>query len=323
LDILRVQGYLFFCNKLWNATKFALLYFADDHKFTVTKELNGTESNMDLWILSRLATAIDSCNNGFELYDFTIPTSACYSFWLYDLCDVYLECLKPVFQSGTEAAKSSARQTLFTCLYNGLKLISPFMPFISEELFQRLPRADTSILSICVSDYPELSNSPWKNDSLEKEVEFVQKAAKVIRSARSDYNIPNKIKTEAYVVCQDAQSKAILQKFASDLSTTAFCSNIDFDTTPPVGCAILTVSGQCEIHLVLKGLIEIDKELAKLQKKKEQLEVTIQKLDQSMAAADYAVKVPVDIQENNVEKLSQAKSEIERVISAMDTLKLM
>lgn len=168
-----------------------------------------------------------------------------------------------------------------------------------------------------------MRSSPWKNDSLEKEVEFVQKAAKVIRSARSDYNIPNKIKTEAYVVCQDVQSKEILQKFALDLSTTAFCSTIEFETPPPIGCAILTVSGQCEIHLMLKGLIEIDKELTKMQKKKEQLEVTIQKLDQSMGAADYAVKVPIDIQESNAEKLTQAKSEIERINSAMDTLKLM
>ncbi|KAJ6627764.1 Valine--tRNA ligase [Pseudolycoriella hygida] len=323
LDILRVQGYRFFCNKIWNATKFALLYFADDHKYNVTQELNGTESHMDLWILSRLASTIENCNSGFEIYDFTIPTSACYSFWLYDLCDVYLECLKPVFQSGTDAAKSSARQTLFTCLYNGLKLISPFMPFITEELFQRLPRADTDVLSICVSLYPELGTSPWKNDALEKEVEFVQKAAKVIRSARSDYNIPNKIKTEAYVVSQDSASNEILKKFASDLSTTAYCSKIEFDTTPPTGCAILTVSGQCEIHLMLKGLIEIDKELAKMQKKKEQLEGTILKLDQSMAAADYTVKVPIDIQESNTEKLSQAKCEIERINSAMATLNLM
>ncbi len=172
----------------------------------------------------------------------------------------------------------------------------------------------------CIS---ELSTSPWKNDSLEKEVEFVQKAAKVIRSARSDYNIPNKIKTEAFVVCQDAISRDILKKFALDLSTTAFCSKIDFESTPPIGCAILTVSGQCEIHLMLKGLIEIDKELGKMQKKKEQLESTIVKLDQSMGAADYSIKVPVDIQESNMEKLSQAKSEIERINSAMETLKLM
>lgn len=120
---------------------------------------NGTESSMDLWILSRLAGTIESCNNGFEIYDFTVPTGTFYSFWLYDLCDVYLECLKPIFQSGTEAAKSSARQTLFTCLYSGLKLISPFMPFITEELFQRLPRADTNVLSICVSEYPGRSKT--------------------------------------------------------------------------------------------------------------------------------------------------------------------
>lgn len=119
------------------------------------------------------------------------------------------------------------------------------------------------------------------------------------------------------------QSKEILKKFALDLSTTAFCSTIEFEAAPPIGCAILTVSGQCEVHLVLKGLIEIDKELTKMQKKKEQLEVTIVKLDQSMAAADYAVKVPIEIQESNAEKLAQAKSEMERINSAMDTLKLM
>lgn len=153
LDILRVQGYRFFCNKLWNATKFALLYFAGDTKYSVTQKLTGAESNMDQWILSKLAVAIEACNKGLAVYDFSVATTACYNFWLYDLCDVYLECLKPVFLTGSEAAKTSARQTLFTCLYDGLKLISPFMPFISEELFQRLPRADV-VPSICVSEYP-------------------------------------------------------------------------------------------------------------------------------------------------------------------------
>lgn len=108
---------------------------------------------MELWILSRLAYAIDQCNSGFETYDFAVATTAIYNFWLYDLCDVYLECVKPVFYNGTESEKLGARSTLFTCLYNGLKLISPFMPFVSEELFQRLPRADP-VPSICVAQYP-------------------------------------------------------------------------------------------------------------------------------------------------------------------------
>lgn len=109
---------------------------------------------MDLWILSRLTTAVENTNKGFETYEFTASTNALYNFWLYDLCDVYLECVKPVFQNGTDNEKASARQTLFTCLDNGLRLISPFMPYISEELYQRLPHAPNGPLSICIAPYP-------------------------------------------------------------------------------------------------------------------------------------------------------------------------
>lgn len=153
LDINRVQGYRFFCNKLWNAAKFALMYFSDNEKFSSNYQLDGSENNMDAWILSRLSATIEACNNGFEQYDFAAATSACYSFWLYDLCDVYLECLKPIFLTGTDDQKSAARKALFACLDLGLKLLSPFMPFITEELYQRLPRAETTP-SICVTEYP-------------------------------------------------------------------------------------------------------------------------------------------------------------------------
>lgn len=171
--------------------------------------------------------------------------------------------------------------------------------------------------------FAELKLSPWRNEEIEKEVEFVQKAAKVIRSARSDYNIPNKTKTDVYIVCNDSTINDIIKKFAGDLATTAFCGNIAFDVAAPTGCAILTLSGQCEVHLVLKGLIDAEKELLKLQKKKDQLETTATKLNQAMTTADYAVKVPAEVQENNIEKLSQSQSEIERIVAAMETLKLM
>jgi len=252
---------------LWNATKFALLYFVGDEKYSAITNLSGRENNMDIWILSRLANTIQNCNKSFENYDFAAATTACYNFWLYDLCDVYLECLKPIFQSENETAKLESRKTLFTCLDYGLKLISPFMPFITEELYQRLPRND-STPSICVAPYPEIDVCPWYNEQVEKDVEFVQKTASRIRSARSDYNIPNKTKTEGFIVCTDDQPNDILKKYQNDLATTSFCSKFIFDSKPPVGCAIITISGQCEVHLLLKGLIEVDKELGKLEKKK-------------------------------------------------------
>lgn len=107
-----------------------------------------------MWILSRLAHTIETCNKAFATYEFAQATNACYSFWLYDLCDNYLECLKPIFASDDELKKSTARKVLYTCLDLGLRLLSPFMPFISEELFQRLPRNNLDIPSICVAPYP-------------------------------------------------------------------------------------------------------------------------------------------------------------------------
>ncbi len=257
LDVLRVQGYRFFCNKLWNATKFAMMYLGqgfrpskdgvasllkankgqnkaathvplptvDEMKTDVgldaldsclksNKFLGGGDQAtqvdaaafealqdspyywkykatcqwyhrlnaltdqerkalpngpggmlkpqpapltlMDKWILSRLAFAADQCHQGFTQYNFPIATTALYNFWLYELCDVYLEYLKPVFSSGSAEAVATARAVLHACLDGGLRLISPFMPFISEELYQRLPKvAGADIKSITVADYPK------------------------------------------------------------------------------------------------------------------------------------------------------------------------
>lgn len=90
LDILRVQGYRFFCNKIWNATRFALTYFSADFEAPADNRFIGNESLIDLWMLSRLATAVADANKGFVNYDFGMVTTAIYNVWLYELCDVYL-----------------------------------------------------------------------------------------------------------------------------------------------------------------------------------------------------------------------------------------
>lgn len=115
----------------------------------------------------------------------------------------------------------------------------------------------------------------------------------------------------------------ILKRYASDLATISYCSNVVFDSPAPQGCAILTVTGQCEVHLLLKGLVEADKEIAKLQKKSDQLVQTVGKLTQAIQAADYATKVPAEVQEANETKLSESRAEIERIAAAIETLKLM
>lgn len=340
LDISRVQGYRFFCNKLWNATKFALMYFEEGQKYQVLSKLTGSESNVDLWILSRLAQTIEIVDKSFASYEFASATQAAYSFWLYDLCDNYLECLKPTFFSDDEAKKTTARTVLYTCLDLGLRLLSPFMPFITEELFQRLPRCNQEIASISVAPFPgnffwtnfrlklrffylEIEQFNYKNEKIEKDFEFVQKVAKAIRSARSDYNIPAKTKTQAFIISSDDKLSSIVRDFQTDLQTLSYCSTSDVVKEAPSGCAILSINAQCEVHLSLKGIIEADKEIAKLEKKREQLQQSIVKLKQKMSIEDYEKKIPVTIQESNIENLQQSEIEVDRIAAAIEALKLM
>ncbi|XP_015110346.1 valine--tRNA ligase isoform X2 [Diachasma alloeum] len=320
LDILRVQGYRFFCNKIWNATKFALMYLGD-FKCDEDNELTGHESNVDLWMLSRVSHAVKTCDEGMAEYDFNAATTACYNLWLYDLCDVYLEYLKPVFQSGTPEQVLAARKVLFKTLDVGLRLLSPFMPFITEELYQRLPRSNLTYPSICVSPYPEVSECPWRNETKEKDVDFAYKLIKSIRSARSTYNLPNKTKTDAYIECSDPNLQRRLDDYNLMIGTLAY-SNV-LDGKAPQGCAIITVTDKVQVHLLLKGLIDPPKELEKLMKREEQLKSTIQKLKQAVAASDYTTKVPAEVQKNNSEKLVNSEGELEQIAGAMQALRLM
>ncbi|XP_071449682.1 valine--tRNA ligase isoform X1 [Hetaerina americana] len=290
------------------------------------------ESPMNIWIRSRLAAAIKACNEGFETYDLPMATTACYNFWLYELCDVYLECLKPILQGNKESSVAQAAQsTLVLCFEVGLLLLSPFMPYITEELFQRLPNiaGATRPISICIAPYPEPEQYPWHNPKVEAEVEFVQKLVHVIRSARADYNLPTKVKTEANVCCLDEASASLTEKYSQDIATLAYCSKIgvirssDVDKPSTSGCAILTVSGECEVHLLLKGLVDPTKEREKLSKKREKLDQQVSRLVSATNAPDYESKVPEEVRAANDEKLSQLRGELARLNIAEEALQSM
>jgi valyl-tRNA synthetase len=156
LDVNRVVGFRHFCNKLWNVLKFALFNLGAEFKPVKSTRDMRNLSDMDRWILSRLSSAITTCNKALASYEFPLFANTIYGFFLYDLCDVYLEVSKPVFQRGSDAAKDAARQALYTAIETGLRLLAPVMPFISEELWQRLPRRDgVTAESIHTTTYPE------------------------------------------------------------------------------------------------------------------------------------------------------------------------
>lgn len=326
LDINRVEGYRHFCNKIWNATRFALLSLGDSFQPKSIAGLSGRESLMDRWILSRLTAATESCNLGFETYDFPRVTTAIYNFWLYELCDVYLESLKPVFQANDANLKATSAEVLYTCLHAALRLLHPVMPFVSEELFQRLPtRPNTdSPPSICVHSYPEITELPERDLALEKDIEIMQDLIHKVRSLRADYNL-TKVKADLYVKCAAAARERVhsLSLVIGALTCSSKVEVLSDAQEPPVGCAVTTVSDTCQVYLLLKGVVEPTKEIARLAQKEEKLQLQLTKLQAAMDAPDYAVKVPCEVQAANLEKVQQYEGELARITESISTLRLM
>ncbi|KAG5856231.1 hypothetical protein ANANG_G00005850 [Anguilla anguilla] len=292
MDVNRILGYRFFCNKLWNAVKFAMKALGEGFVPLDKAQLSGAESVSDRWILA---------------YDFPAVTTAIYNFWLYELCDVYLECLKPVLSRTDSDGASEAdvcRQTLYTCLEVGLRLLSPIMPFVCEELFQRLPRRrpERDLPSVSVASYPESAEFCWHSEEVDRQMEFVMNVVKTIRSLRADYNL-TKTRADCYLQCIDSDTAAVVQKHGLQIQTLSY--------------------SQCTVHLLLKGLIDPEKELAKLAAKKADLERQTEKLNEKMEKSDYKEKVPAKVQEQDGEKLRQSQTELQKVKEAIDNFKKM
>merc|ERR1719399_1502185 len=139
LDVKRVVGYRHWCNKLFNALRYAMMNLGE--AYVAPDEIRPQDLSLSCkWILSRLNQAIASTVKAMDEYQFTQATTAIYAFWQYDLCDVFIELVKPVMASGSDAEKKATRDTLWACLEVGLRLLHPFMPFLTEELWQRLPK---------------------------------------------------------------------------------------------------------------------------------------------------------------------------------------
>jgi len=328
LDVKRVQGYRFFCNKMWNATRFALNYLKDAAILTLNEVQLGV---MDKWILSCLANAVSTCNAAFEEYDLPKATSAIYNFWLYELCDVYLEAVKPVFQTlSDESSATAARAVLAACFDAGLRLISPFMPFISEELWQRLPRPEsvkqTLPPSINIARYPSAEEfGVWRNVVLEEEYKMVFRFIGSIRKVRASYNLPNRTKTQLILCCADNETMDVLERFSGTISTLSFCTPVSIagscDKTK--GWAIETVSDKCDAYINLEGLVDVQKEIARITKDVEKKQQALGKLKEAMAVPSYSEKVSLDVQTKDNEKVVEMNAELLQLDAAFKTLSTM
>lgn len=359
LDIKRVVAYRYWCNKLWNAIKFAMIHLTSDFepKLTCDQEIKQYPLSCQ-WILSRLNVAIQDVVKAMESYEFGDATKAIYSFWMDDLCDVFIELIKPIFHDDDHVKKNNTRQTLWLCLENGLRLLHPFMPFITEELWQRLPKVNLSttvnttnsndkdehnVESIMITFYP-VPHEAWDHKTLESNFVYINQLISKTRQMRADYELSMKQKTNLYLKCNNEDVKQLLEKLTFEIKTLTYSKNVtiiyhqdkssnDEDMTkttnkellslqlpPPDGCSVMVFDENVTIHLLLKGLLDPVKEVEKLRKRLKETVENVEEMKRKIGQKAYQEKTPEDVKEREEENVRRKEIEIESIRKSIETM---
>ena len=326
LDVKRIVGYRHFCNKVWNAVKFGLGSFDSGFKpegihavlFSASKKL-GFE---DEWILSRLSGCAGKVNAAMEANNFFEATNAVFAFWLYDFCDVYLEMVKP------RMTTSVAKEVVYICLDRGLRLLHPMMPFLTEELYQRLPNSPWKSESIVIADFPQPVVS-WSNQRTEDQMEIVKMVISAFRSQMAHIGI--KVTSNP-----SSRPKAFIA-FASEETLIRANSHLivnlaKLDSLQIIDASsqhqrennnllVSVVSDKCSVFLDAVDLVDFKQEIEKMMKKKSVAEKSLQALEKKKSVAGYLDKVPEEVRVDNDLKESALITQIAELDSAVAALR--
>ncbi|KAI0075022.1 hypothetical protein K474DRAFT_1664724 [Panus rudis PR-1116 ss-1] len=313
LDIQVVEGYRKFCNKIFNATKFAMLRLGDDFVPEPQAKPTGNESLVEKWILHKLNIAATDLNKWLEERHFMNATGVAYQFWLYELCDVYIEAMKWMVEDSAPAAiRNSARQTLYTCLDQGLRLLHPFMPFVTEELWQRLPRRpNDSTPSIMVSKYP-VADQDFVFSEAERDFDFVFNSIKTSRSLAASYSLQSDIQlffrsqSDAEAALFESQLQTIVSLIKGAKSAKVVRTLEDV----PAGCGSAVLSPTSAVHVLVRGLVDLDVEIAKADKKLDLARLNLDKIKKIQSQPNYEQNVPLETRQANEDKQKTLEADI-------------
>lgn len=312
----RVEANRNFANKLWNATRFLMMNMScdiKDSKFDLEKL-----HYEDKWIISKLQKTIKSITEKIEKYEIGLAADDIYDFVWSDFCDWYIEIVKPVLYSDEVEEKNNTVKVLLYVLENILKLLHPFMPYITEEIWQALPNRSEALI---VSNWPEYREE-FVFEKEERATEYIENAIREIRNARSEMNIENSKKSNTIVYTKDAEVREIFEEMKSLLLNLGYSNSVEItdDESRKNSENIAIVFDKAEIQLPLKELVDFEKELKRLQKDKKDAEAELKRAKGKLSNQGFISKAPAKLIEEEKEKVTKyeeilktVKAQIEKV----------
>lgn len=313
----RVEGYKHFINKIWNAARFISMNIDEGKEIAPVKQLNNL-SLPNRWILSRLSAVISEVNKSFEEYRFNDSASILYQFIWHELCDWYLEMIKPELYADNKDSKSAAVSVLVHVFETALSLLHPIMPYVTEELWQQLPRK-SEVDSLCIHRYP-LPEDGVEDKEAEENMRVIIDAVTGIRNIRGELNLPPSLELKAMIKALDG-TKDILDKNVIYVRKLAKANvEIDSDIKPPAGAAS-AIKPSMEVFVPLKGLFDIDAEISRLNKEMAKVKETFLFIKKKLSNEDFINKAPKAVVEENTVKYNKLIEKIEAIQDKIDKLK--
>ena len=314
----RVEGYRHFVNKLWNASRFALMHITSKDMNIDYEKLSSAEK----WILSRSAHTSLLVKQGIENYKFNEAASAVYKFVWHEFCDWFIETAKPaLYDKEGVQRRNCARSVLSKVLNDTVVMLHPFMPFVTEEIYSILPGTKGSIMKASYP-YDKKEYGIYRNEIVEKDVEFVFNMISGIRNIRSEMKIQPSMKLKVLAHTEDKREKIIIaenKSFIVNLATLESFYFCETDTIPSSSAS--SVTGNTTCFVMLEGVINFDKEIARLEKDVEKNTKELLGVQKRLNNESFLDKAPDNIiqkvkaQYSDLEKENeQLKENLERIV---------
>ena len=305
----RIEASRNFANKVWNASRFIMMNIekAEDREVSI-EEL----TDADKWIISKMNTLIKEVTDNMEKYELGVAVQKLYDFIWEEFCDWYIEMVKPRLYNDDDTTKGAALYTLKTVLINSLKLLHPYMPFITEEIFCNLQDEEESIM---ISSWP-VYREEYNFAREEAAIEAIKEAVRNIRNIRAEMNVAPSKKAKVYVVTENEEVKNIFENGKVFFATLGYASEviIQSDKSGIDDDAVSTVIHNAVIYMPFAELVDIEKEIERLKKEEERLNGELKRVNGMLSNERFISKAPEA-------KINEEKAKLEKYTQMMEQVK--
>ncbi|HRF09594.1 MAG TPA: valine--tRNA ligase [Xanthobacteraceae bacterium] len=311
----RVEGYRNFATKIWNAARFAEMNGA---RRDASFDPKSVKETLNRWILSEAEKAIREVTGAIESYKFNEAAGAAYRFVWSIFCDWYVELSKPLLTGPDGTAKAETQATAAFVLDEIIKLLHPFMPFITEELWQvKGEEGEPRKSMLALAAWPNLTG--LEDEQAENEIGWVVDLITAIRSVRMEMNIAGGTQIPLQLIAS-GETKARAERWMEALKRLARLSEITFADAPPKGSVQLLVRGEVAA-LPLAGVVDLNAERARLEKEIAKCDADIQRVDKKLENKDFVARAPEEILELEKDRRREAEERKAKILEALERLK--